>query len=396
MEIKDAAKLKEFAERFRVQPGRQVELKKHYDPADTAGMEKPDDMDALLERAVEFMAEYQDRLYAESKRGLLIMLQAMDAAGKDGVIKHVMSGLNPQGCQVYSFKAPSAEELDHDYMWRNFKALPERGRIGIFNRSYYEEALVVRVHPNLLAAQSLPPELIDDGIWKRRFREINNFEQYLVDNGIEVVKIFLNVSKEEQRQRLLARIETPEKQWKVSAGDAKERQYWDKYQECFNDIFTHTSTERAPWYVVPADHKWFSRIVTAAIVASKLMEMDPQYPTVTEAMRAEIAEARRILESEPDAPQAAKAGSNGDVKAAKKSKKDKGGKHSHGKHANGEGENDSLRVTAVALSTGDLAPVAVPAGEDRADATALGDNVQGGEKAAKAEKKKKKDKKEKA
>jgi PPK2 family polyphosphate:nucleotide phosphotransferase len=307
MNIQDAASLRAFVERFRVEPGRKVELKHDYDPGYTAGLEKPENVDAVLNRAVEFMAEYQDRLYAESKRGLLIMLQAMDAAGKDGVIKHVMSGLNPQGTQVYSFKAPSPEELDHDYMWRNFKALPERGRIGIFNRSYYEEVLVVRVHPGILAAQSLPAQLLDDGIWHRRFQEMNNFEKYLVDNGIEVVKLFLNVSKEEQRQRLLARIETPEKNWKVSSGDAKERAYWDKYQECFNDVFTHTSTKWAPWYVVPADHKWFTRVVTAAIVTNKLVEMDPQYPAVTEAMQAEIGEAKRILEGEPDAPKPAQA-----------------------------------------------------------------------------------------
>jgi PPK2 family polyphosphate:nucleotide phosphotransferase len=292
-------------------------------------------VDELLNRAVEFMAEYQDKLYAESKRGLLIMLQAMDAAGKDGVIKHVMSGLNPQGCQVYSFKAPSPEELDHDYMWRNFKALPERGRIGIFNRSYYEEVLVVRVHPAILQNQSLPPHLIDDNIWQRRFEQMNHFEKYLVQNGIDVIKIFLNVSKEEQRQRLLARIETPEKQWKVSAGDAKERQYWDQYQEAFNQVFTHTSTEWAPWYVVPADKKWFARIATAAIVAHKLAEMNPQYPTVTAAMREEIDEARRILESEPDAPKAPAAPA-----AQTEETEETGGK---GKKADKSGEKDTKK-----------------------------------------------------
>jgi PPK2 family polyphosphate:nucleotide phosphotransferase len=360
MNIEDAASLKTFVKRFRVEPGRKVELKKDYDPADRGGMTKPENVDDVLNRAVELMAEYQDKLYAESKRGLLIMLQAMDAAGKDGVIKHVMSGLNPQGCQVYSFKAPSTEELDHDYMWRNFKALPERGRIGIFNRSYYEEALVVRVHPNLLAAQSLPSHLIDEGIWKRRFQEMNNFEKYLVDNGIDVVKIFLNVSKEEQRQRLLARIETPEKQWKVSAGDAKERQYWDKYQECFNDIFTHTSTEWAPWYVVPADHKWFSRIVTAAIVANKLSEMDPRYPDVTEAMRAEIEDARRILASEPDAP---KVPASDKSTAKPKKLKEKDAKPAKGnkaaKHTNGKQNGDSVIVLAPVAAGQTITKVAV-------------------------------------
>ena len=302
MDDQEAKQLKSFAERFRVQPGKKVTLKKDYDPADTNGMEKPEKVDHLLNQAIEIMAQYQDRLYAENRRGLLIIIQALDAAGKDGVIKHVMSGINPQGCQVYSFKAPSSEELDHDFMWRCFKALPERGRIGIFNRSYYEEVLVVRVHPNFLQGENLPPELVDDGIWQRRFEDINNIERYLVNNGIEVIKLFLNVSKEEQRQRLLARIETPEKNWKVSAGDATERQHWDEYQAAFNDVLSNTSTKWAPWYVVPADRKWFTRIATAAIVTNKLIEMDPQYPTVSDAMRSQIEEARRILESEPDAP----------------------------------------------------------------------------------------------
>jgi PPK2 family polyphosphate:nucleotide phosphotransferase len=300
------------------------------------------------------MAEYQDKLYAESKRGLLIMLQAMDAAGKDGVIKHVMSGLNPQGCQVYSFKAPSDEELDHDYMWRNFKALPERGRIGIFNRSYYEEVLVVRVHPAILQNQSLPPELIDDNIWQQRFEQMNQFEKYLVQNGIDVIKIFLNVSKEEQRQRLLARIETPEKQWKVSAGDAKERQYWDQYQEAFNQVFTHTSTEYAPWYVVPADKKWFARIATAAIVAQKLVEMNPQYPAVTAAMREEIAEARRILESEPDAPKlpAAAAAEETQGKGKKSKKADKQGesKREANKASNGTPPSSDPMLVSIVVA----------------------------------------------
>jgi PPK2 family polyphosphate:nucleotide phosphotransferase len=382
MDVKDAAKLNEFVARFRVEPGRKVNLKTDYDPADTAGMTKPADMDALLERAVEYMAEYQDKLYAESKRGLLIMLQAMDAAGKDGVIKHVMSGLNPQGCQVYSFKAPSDEELDHDYMWRNFKALPERGRIGIFNRSYYEEVLVVRVHPAILQGQNLPPELIDDAIWQRRFEEMRTFEKYLVNNGIEVVKIFLNVSKEEQRQRLLARIETPEKQWKVSAGDAKERQYWEQYQECFNDVFTHTSTEYAPWYVVPADHKWFSRIVTAAIVAQKLSEMNPQYPTVTEAMREEIAEARRLLEAEAGSAKAqAAAGS-------RKGKGAKSGKSASAAEENGKGAREAVVLAPVAAASG-VAPIAVAASATAAEAP----GKQAEEGNGKDEKKKKKGKK---
>mgnify|MGYP000884189493 CR=1 FL=1 len=321
----DLKQIKSFAERFRVEPGKKVDLKKDYDPADTAGMEKPENVDQILERAVELMAQYQDRLYAENRRGLLIIIQALDAAGKDGVIKHVMSGLNPQGCQVYSFKAPSPEELDHDFMWRCLKALPERGRIGIFNRSYYEEVLVVRVHPSYLQGQNLPPELVDDGIWGRRFEDINNIERYLTNNGFEIIKLFLNVSKEEQRQRLLARIETPEKNWKVSAGDTKERQYWDQYQAAFADVLSNTSTKWAPWYVAPADKKWFTRLVTAAIVTHKLVEMDPQYPTVTDKTRAEIEEARRLLENEPDAPPAvAERKAGGKHEGKKKKDKDKG------------------------------------------------------------------------
>ncbi len=325
MKISDITNLEAFVKRFRVEPGAKFDLQKEYDPGDTAGYDKPEKIDQLLNQAVEYMADYQERLYAENKRGLLIILQAMDAAGKDGVIKHVMSGLNPQGCQVYSFKAPSAEELDHGYLWRCVKALPERGRIGIFNRSYYEEVLVVRVHPAFLAAQNLPAATLDDNIWQRRFDEINHLEKYLVDNGFEVVKLFLNVSKEEQRQRLLARIETPEKNWKVSAGDAKERQYWDQYQAAFNEVFTHTSTKWAPWFVLPADKKWFTRIAAAAIIARKLAEMDPQFPDVTESMRQEIAEAQRLLQSEVAQPTADgdAAAQDKDNKNGKKKDKDK-------------------------------------------------------------------------
>ena len=208
----------------------------------------------------------------------MIILQARDAAGKDSSIKHVMRGLNPQGVQVYSFKAPSDEELDHDYLWRSNRALPRRGNIGIFNRSYYEEVLVVRVHPAILEGQHLPPELKDDGIWDRRYEEINNYEEYLTNQGIHVVKIFLNVSKEEQRQRFLERIDRPEKNWKFSDADARERAYWDDYTKAYEQMFQKTSTKHAPWYVVPADHKWFTRLVVAGIVANKLMEIDPQYP----------------------------------------------------------------------------------------------------------------------
>jgi PPK2 family polyphosphate:nucleotide phosphotransferase len=222
----------------------------------------------------------------------------MDAAGKDGVIKHVMSGVNPQGTQVFSFKAPSPEELDHDYLWRNFKALPERGNIGIFNRSYYEEVLVARVHPEILERQQLPPHLKDKGIWKRRFQEINNFEEYLVNNGTIVLKFFLNVSRKAQKERFLERIDRPEKNWKFSSADAKERQRWDDYQAAYEDVLNHTSTKHAPWYVVPADHKWFSRLAVGGVILQTMRELKLAYPTISEAQKQELLKAKEMLESE--------------------------------------------------------------------------------------------------
>jgi PPK2 family polyphosphate:nucleotide phosphotransferase len=222
----------------------------------------------------------------------------MDAAGKDSTIKHVMSGVNPQGCQVFSFKQPSAEELDHDYLWRSMKALPERGRVGIFNRSYYEETLVVRVHPELLKKQQLPQIPEDNRIWQQRFEEINNFEKYLVNNGIIILKFFLNVSKSEQKKRFLARIETPEKNWKFSASDVVERAFWDDYMQAYEDVFNHTSTESAPWYIIPADRKWFTRLVVADIICSKLKELNLKYPTVTEEHQQQLLKAKQLLENE--------------------------------------------------------------------------------------------------
>jgi PPK2 family polyphosphate:nucleotide phosphotransferase len=290
--------LHDFVQPFRVPPGKKISLKKDYDPRYSADYVKKSEAGEMLAEGVKLLADYQDKFYAESTDALLIILQAMDAAGKDGAIKHVMSGLNPQGTHVTSFKVPSAEELDHDYMWRNFKVLPERGRIGIFNRSYYEEVLVVRVHPQILAGQSLPPALKDDDIWQRRFREMNNFEEYLTNNGIHVVKLFLNVSKEEQKKRFLERIERPEKNWKFSAGDVKERAFWDDYMAAYEDVLNHTSTDCAPWYVIPADRKWFTRLAVAAVVIAKMQEIDPQYPTVSEAHQAELLEAKAALENE--------------------------------------------------------------------------------------------------
>jgi PPK2 family polyphosphate:nucleotide phosphotransferase len=229
---------------------------------------------------------------------MLIVFQALDAAGKDSTIKHVMSGVNPQGVEVYSFKAPSSEELDHDYLWRNFKVLPRRGHIGIFNRSYYEEVLVVRVHPGILDGQKIPPHLKDKNIFRRRFEEINNFEKYLFNNGIVVLKFFLNVSREEQKERFLERVDRPEKNWKFSAADVRERQYWDDYMAAYQDMFNHTSTDWAPWYVVPADHKWFTRLAVASIIHQTLDGLNLSYPTVSEKQKQELLTARAELENE--------------------------------------------------------------------------------------------------
>ncbi|WP_269851858.1 polyphosphate kinase 2 family protein [Methanosarcina horonobensis] len=240
----------------------------------------------------------QDKLWAQNQYAVLMILQALDAAGKDGTIKHVMSGVNPQGVDVHSFKGPSSEELDHDYLWRNFKALPSRGRIGIFNRSYYEEVLVVRVHPEFLASQQLPPALKDERIWRRRFEEINNFEKYLVDNGIIVVKIFLYVSKEAQKERFLERAMMPEKNWKFSAADMKERAFWDDYIDAYEDMFNHTSTEWAPWHIVPADHKWFTRLAVAAVLYNTMENLNLAYPTISEQQKQALLVAKKELENE--------------------------------------------------------------------------------------------------
>ena len=226
---------------------------------------------------------------------MLLIFQAMDAAGKDGAIKHVMSGINPQGCDVHSFKSPSAEDLDHDYLWRAMKVLPNRGHIGIFNRSYYEETLVVRVHPEFLAKQKLPPSLVTKDIWKQRFQDIRNFEEYLTNNGIVVCKFFLHVSKKEQKRRFLERLDTPEKNWKFSAADLAERGYWDQYQDAYEDMIRHTATKHAPWYVVPADNKWFTRVVVAAAVIDTLAALELEYPKVGDDALKELAAAKRAL-----------------------------------------------------------------------------------------------------
>jgi PPK2 family polyphosphate:nucleotide phosphotransferase len=290
-------RIAEFIEPFYVQPGRRVRLPGDFDPAGTRQV-KTKEAKEVLAGGVELLAEYQDRLYAQGTNGLVVVLQAMDAAGKDGTIKHVMSGVNPQGVTVNSFKIPSAEELAHDYLWRYQKALPERGRIGIFNRSHYEEVLVVRVHPAILAGQKMPAKMKGRGVWTRRFREINDWERYLTDQGFTFVKLFLNLSREEQRRRFLARVDLPEKNWKFSSNDAKERAFWDDYQKAFADVLSSTSTEWAPWYVIPADDKPFARVAAAAVIAHALIRIDPRYPVVSEAQKADLVVAKQALEAE--------------------------------------------------------------------------------------------------
>ncbi|MGN6731165.1 MAG: polyphosphate kinase 2 family protein [Candidatus Binatia bacterium] len=272
---------------------------KDFDPGDTlefTSEDKPMAKEALS-NGIEVLAELQNMLYAQDSWSVLLIFQAMDAAGKDGAIKHVMSGVNPQGCQVFSFKAPTSEDLDHDYMWRCMKCLPERGRIGIFNRSYYEEGLVVRVHREFLEKQKLPPELVTKDIWKERFQDIRAIERYLSRNGVLIRKFFLNVSNKEQKKRFLERIEEPEKNWKFSANDAKEREYWDDYMDAYEDMIRNTATKHAPWYVVPADNKWFSRVVVGAAIIDALDDLDLHYPKVSDAKLKELAAAKRALQA---------------------------------------------------------------------------------------------------
>jgi PPK2 family polyphosphate:nucleotide phosphotransferase len=290
---------------LRVKPGSTVRLPDDFDPGGRLGLHKKKDGARLLRQGKELLTEYQRRLAAQDTYGVLVVLQAIDAGGKDGTIRHVMSGVNPQGVTVSSFKAPSAEELDHDYLWRHARRLPARGQIGIFNRSHYEEVLVARVHPEDLDRERLPPQARGPGVWKRRYREINDWEHYLTGNGIKVVKLFLNVSKEEQRTRFLKRIDRPQKNWKFSAADARERRYWDDYQQAYSQMLSNTSTEWAPWHVLPADHKWLTRICAAAVIAAALIEIDPRYPVLDEAARAELAKAKAELEAE--APPGARA-----------------------------------------------------------------------------------------
>ncbi len=286
-----------FLEPFRVTDGEGFALEQ-IDPADTRGIEGKREAQALLTDGIIRLAEMQEKLYAQDQHGVLLILQAMDAAGKDSTIKHVMSGLNPQGCQVHSFKAPTPEELDHDFLWRTTKCLPERGRIGIFNRSYYEEVLVVRVHPEILAGQRLPRGLVGDDVWTRRFEDIRSFERYLARQGYTILKFFLHVSRGEQKRRFLERVEMAEKNWKFAAGDVRERARWDDYMAAYQDMICNTAAPHAPWYVVPADHKWFTRLVVAEAVHDALSALDLRFPKVDAARRKELAAARRALLAE--------------------------------------------------------------------------------------------------
>lgn len=289
-----------LATRYRVDRGKKFRLQ-DYNPADTNGLprEFKSEAEQLLRRSTELLADLQDKLYAQDRWALLLIFQAMDAAGKDGTIKHVMSGVNPQGCEVYSFKTPTAEELAHGYLWRTSRHTPPRGKIGIFNRSYYEEVLVVRVHPELLANERLPESCVSDSLWRERFEDISAWERYAVRNGIAIRKFFLNVSRDEQKRRFLARLDEPEKNWKFSSADARERQSWAAYMHAYEEMIRHTATKYAPWFVIPADNKWFTRLAVSSVVVHALEEMNLAYPEVSPGKQRELAAARRALLREP-------------------------------------------------------------------------------------------------
>jgi len=286
-----------YAKPFRVADGASFRLK-DFDPAETLGLKSKEHAHETLEHGIARLCDLQEKLYAQDRWAVLVILQAMDAAGKDSTIKHVMSGLNPQGCSVTSFKAPSAVDLDHDFLWRATRSLPERGKIGIFNRSYYEEVLVARVHPEILSREKLPPDLVSGKIWQWRFEDINAYERYLSRNGIVVLKFFLNVSKKEQKRRFLERLDEPEKNWKFSASDVLERQHWNEYMGAYEEMIRNTSTERAPWYVVPADHKWFTRVVVAEALIHVLDKLNLSFPKVDAEKRKDLKRARIILKNE--------------------------------------------------------------------------------------------------
>jgi PPK2 family polyphosphate:nucleotide phosphotransferase len=289
-------KISDLASRYGVAHEKKFRLSE-IDPGDTWKLTSKEHAHKHLEKGIERLSELQPKLYAQNEWSLLLIFQAMDAAGKDSTIAHVMSGVNPQGCEVRSFKVPSAEELNHDFLWRSAKALPERGRIGIFNRSYYEEVLVVRVHPELLAGEKLPSRLITNNIWRERFEDINAFEQHLTRSGVIIRKFFLHVSKKEQRERFLSRLEEPDKNWKFSQADLKERQHWSSYMRAYEDMIRHTATDCAPWHIVPADHKWFTRLVVAEVIVEALESLDLAFPKLSRAKRQELASIRAALEA---------------------------------------------------------------------------------------------------
>ena len=330
----------QLIERFRVTSGKRFSLR-DYNPGDTRGVASKDEATEYLKQGVEQLAEMQDRLYAQDQWGVLLIFQAMDAAGKDGAIKHVMSGINPQGCQVFAFKAPTSEELDHDFLWRTSKSLPERGRIGIFNRSYYEEVLVVRVHPAILENQKVPRSLITKRIWNERFEDIRSFERYMARQGFVILKFFLNVSKKAQKERFLERLERPEKNWKFSLADAKERGHWNDYQRAYQDLIRATASKEAPWFVVPADRKWFARLVVAGAIYDALEKLKLRYPEVGPEKKKELAAARAELLREGKAGKAGKA----KKKATKKRKK----------------TAESVAAAASAASAATMATAAPPA-----------------------------------
>jgi PPK2 family polyphosphate:nucleotide phosphotransferase len=324
MADKRADRIAELIKPLRVKPGSTVNLAKDFDPGYKAGYVKKQDAAEIMQRGITMLCEYQARLAAQDTHAVLLCLQALDAAGKDGTIRHVMSGVNPQGVHVTGFKVPSAEELDHDYLWRFNRHLPARGDIGIFNRSHYEEVLVVRVHPENLSRQKLPEKAKRRGVWQRRYREINDWERYLTDNGFHLVKIFLNVSKEEQRTRFFKRLDLPENNWKFSAADVRERKRWSDYQDAYSEMLSATSTTWAPWYVIPADHKWFARLCAAAILVDTLTGIDPRYPEVSKERREELLVIKGELEAQ--APRGAPADPFAAEQAAKQAGKAKGGK----------------------------------------------------------------------
>ena len=290
--------IEKFISPFRVSDGKGFKLD-DFDPDETLGLEeRKDEAKDVLKDGVKMLAELQDKLYAMDRWAVLLIFQAMDAAGKDGAIKHVMSGVNPQGCQVFAFKSPSAEELDHDFLWRTSKNLPERGRIGIFNRSYYEEVLAVRVHEAFLMKQKLPPKCITKQIWEHRYEDISAFEKYLFRNGVLVRKFFLNVSKKEQKKRFLKRLDDTDRKWKFSSADARERGFWDKYMEAYQEMIRHTASTHSPWYVVPADNKWFTRLVVAGAVIHALESLDLKYPDVSDEQKKDLKQARKMIEDQ--------------------------------------------------------------------------------------------------